>query len=252
MVVEEGVVVSLTRQYLVTNLDNNNEDSRTLVEALAKAGVPQHGDRAPGNTNLAVHRQSVTMAQDSPTKAIVTIEYKTVGDYRNSFIFSGGTNLNQTQTDVDYFGNRISLSYTYPNDYPDENLRGQVYTTAINESVMVPHTTLQATGSLFVDYPNDISRAWAGSVNSTFWAGAPAGYWLCTACNFRPRDVGIGRPHLWEFDWTFEYNPQSWFVVAKIRDPNTGNVPDDVVDGVGIKQVDWYPPYDFNTIFGNT
>jgi len=29
-------------------------------------------------------------------------------------------------------------------------------------------------------------------------------------------------------------------------------VPDDVVDGVGIKTVDWYYTKDFNSLFGNT
>jgi hypothetical protein len=29
-------------------------------------------------------------------------------------------------------------------------------------------------------------------------------------------------------------------------------VPDDVVDGVGVKAVDWYLVKDFNTVFGNT
>jgi hypothetical protein len=180
------------------------------------------------------------------------VEYGTVADFANTFIFSGGASLQQKQTDVDYYGNRISLSYTYPNDYPNEELRGQVYTTAINETVSVPHLTMTATGSLYVEYPNEIALTWLNKVNSTFWAGAPPYYWLCTACNFRGRDIGLGRAHLWEFDWTFEFNPESWIVVAKIRDPNTGTIPDDVVDGVGVKTVDWYQPYDFNIIFGNT
>lgn len=252
MVEAEGVVVSFSTQYMVDGLDNTYADARTLQEALSASGVPALGDKAPGNTNLAVHQRSVDMLQDSTTKARVTIDYKTVADYANSFLFSGGSSIQQKQTDVDRLGNRIQLSWTYPADYPDEKLRGQVYTTAINESVTVPHLTMTATGSLYVDYPNEIALDWINKVNSTFWAGAPPYYWLCTACNFRGRDVGLGRAHLWEFDWTFEFNPDSWYVTAKIHDPQTGTVPDDVVEGTGTKLVDWYVFKDFNSIFGNT
>ena len=253
MVEQEGVIISLTREYLVTGLTNTYGDPRTLQEALNEAGVPQLGASAPGNTNLKVWSRDVRPETDSPTKAVIIVQYKTVADYANSFIFSIGSSIQQTQTDVDRLGNRISLSYTYPGDYePNPDLAGKTFTTAINESVTVPHMTLTATGSLYVDYPNQIALEWLNTVNSTYWAGAPAGYWLCTNCAARGRDIGFGRPHLWEFDWTFEYKPDSWNVVAKIRDPQTGNVPDDVIDGVGVKTVDWYRTKNFNVLFGNT
>ena len=170
---EEGVTRSLVRRFLAEGLNNTNTDNRTLDEALAVSGVPVSGDKAPGNTNLVCHRRTVRPVTGSPTKAEITCEYKTVADWANSFIFSGGTSVNQTTTDVDFYGNRISLSYTYPGDYPVKELQDETYTTSINESVFTPETTLTATGSLYVNYPNEISQTWAGSVNSTFWAGAP-------------------------------------------------------------------------------
>ena len=248
----EGVVVSMTRQFMVTGLTPTGLPT-PMDQAMYLTGtIPQNGDKAPGNTNLAVYQRSYSMVRDTPSACYIDVDYKTVADYANSFIFSGGSSIQQKQTDVDRLGNRIQLSWTYPSDYPDTNLRGQVYTTSINESVTVPHLTMTATGSLYVDYPNQIALEWINTVNSTFWAGAPPYYWLCTACNFRGRDIGFGRPHLWEFDWTFEFNPDSWYVVAKIVDPNTGTVPDDVVEGQGTKLVDWYLFKDFNSIFGNT
>lgn len=249
---EEGVVIALTLVWRTDALTNTYGDNRTLDEALAVSGVPQHGDRAPGNTNLVLHRRTPRPVIDKPTSAEVVCEYKTIADWENSFVFSGGTSLNQIQTDKDIYGNRITLSYTYPSDYPVEDLRSQVYTTSINESVYVPRMTMTATGSLYVNYPNQIAQDWAWHMNSTFWAGWPAGYWMCTACDFTARDIGLGRNHLWKFTWTFELNPQGWPVVAKIIDPNTGNVPDDVVEGTGTKSVDWYPSRDFNELFGNT
>lgn len=251
VVEEEGVVVSMTRVFIVTGLTPTGVPT-PQQQAFSASGVPQHGDTAPGNTNLKVHRRQYEMVQDTPSAAMVTVEYKTVADWANSFIFSGGASIQQRQTDVDRLGNRISLSYTYPSDYPDQELRGQVYTTAINETVTESNLTMTATGSLYVNYPNEIALNWNNTVNSTFWAGAPPYYWKCSQCNFRGRDTGFGRAHLWEFDWTFEFNPQSWAVVAKIRDPNTGNVPDDVILGVGVKEVDWYWTKDFNERFPNT
>lgn len=251
VVEQEGVTISMTRVFMVTGLTPTGLPT-PHVQAFGTSGVPQHGDTAPGNTNLKVHQRSYEMVRDTPSAAMVTVDYKTVADWANSFIFSGGSSIQQRQTDVDRLGNRIQLSWTYPADYPDEQLRGQVYTTAINESVTESNLTLTATGSLYVDYPNEVALDWTNKVNATFWAGAAPYYWKCAACNFRGRDTGLGRAHLWEFDWTFEYNPQSWAIVAKIRDPATGNVPDDVVDGTGIKSVDWYYTKDFNERFPNT
>lgn len=248
---QEGVVVSMTRQFMVTGLTPTGLPT-PADQALSNGGIPQHGEAAPGNTNLRVASRNYTMVQDTPSAAIIDVNYKTIADYANSFIFSGGSSIQQKQTDVDRLGNRISLSYTYPSDYIIEELRNEPFSTSINESVTTPHLTMTATGSLYVDYPNQIALDWINKVNSTYWAGAPPYYWLCTACNFRGRDVGLGRPHLWEFDWTFEFNPDSWYVVAKIIDPNTGRVPDDVIEGVGTKLVDWYLFKNFNTIFGNT
>jgi len=251
VVEQEGVVVSMTRVFMVTGLTATGLPT-PQQQAFVASGIPQHGDSAPGNTNLKVHQRTYEMVRDTPTAAMVTVDYKTVADWANSFVFSGGSSIQQRQTDVDRLGNRIILSWTYPSDYKDIALRGEVYTTAINETVTESNLTLTATGSLYVDYPNIISLDWSNKVNSTFWAGAPPYYWKCSGCTFRGRDIGLGRAHLWEFDWTFEYHPQSWAIVAKIRDPDTGNVPDDVVDGVGIKTVDWYYTKDFNSLFGNT
>jgi len=61
--------------------------------------------------------RQVQAALDSPTKAIGIVDYATVADFANSFIFSGGSSIQQKQTDIDRLGNRISLSYTYPGDY---------------------------------------------------------------------------------------------------------------------------------------
>lgn len=249
---EEGVIVSATEVYRVDGLNNTYADRRTLDEALDASGIPILGDKAPGNTNLAVFRRNVRPIESTPTSCEVVIEYKTVADFQNTFIFSGSTSLNQHNTDVDILGNKITLQYTYPNNYPVEELRGQVYTTRANESVYIPRTVLTASGSLYVDYPTQISSDWVWHMNSTFWAGQAPGYWLCTDCSFVPRDLGLGRAHLWQFTWTFELNPLGWPVVAKIIDPNTGNVPDDVVAGTGTKDVLWYPSKDFNVIFGNT
>ena len=250
-VVEEGVTRSLTKIYRVDGVTQHG-DERALWEALATPGIPQHGEKAAGNTNLAVHRHTLNPVPGTPTSVRVVVEYETVADYRNSFIFSGGASLNQVQTDVDIYGNKISLSYTYPNDYHIEALQGQPLISSINESVYVPRSVCQATGSLHVDYPNQIVEDWAWHMNSTFWNGWAAGYWMCTSCDYTARDIGPGRAHLWEFTWTFELNPLGWPVISKIIDPNKGEVPPDVVYGVGIKPVDWYPSRNFNDIFGNT
>lgn len=249
---EEGVVVAYTTVFRAEGLNNTNADYRTLEEALAASGMPQQGDAAPGNTNLRMFRRTVQPIPGDPTQARVVCEYKTVADWEDSFILSIGTGLNSYQTNTDILGNLVQLSYTYPADYPVEDLQSQTLETAANESVMEPRITLTGTGTLFVYYPLQVTQSWLWHMNSTAWAGWPAGYWLCTACDATPRDIGIGRAPKWRFRWTFELNVRGWPVVAKIVDPNTGIVPPDVVEGVGTKSVLWYPSRDFNELFGNT
>lgn len=249
---EEGVVVSHVTVFRAEGLNNTYADYRTLDEALNVSGMPQQGDAAPGNTNLRMFRRTVQPIAGDPTQARVVCEYKTVADWEDSFILSVGSSLNSVNTNYDIYGNLITLSYTYPSDYPVEDLRSQVLETAIDEPVYIPRVTLTGTGSLYVYYPLQTVQSWLWHMNSTFWAGWPAGYWLCTGCDATPRDVGIGRAPLWRFRWTFELDPRGWAVVAKIKDPNTGIVPPDVIPGTGTKSVVWYASRDFNEIFGNT
>ncbi len=252
LVTEEGVVTSGTFVFRTDDLDNDYADLRTLQEALSATGLPQHGDAAPGNPNLRMFRQSVQPVAGCPTSARVVCEYKTVADWEDSFILSIAGGLNSTQTNTDIHGNIITLNYTYPADYTIEDLQNQPLESAMNETVYEPRVSLTGTGSLYVYYPLPVVQSWLWHMNSTAWAGWPAGYWLCTGCDATARVLGVGMAPLWRFRWTFELNVRGWPVVAKIVDPNKGIIPPDVVPGVGIKPVDWYPSRNFNDIFGNT
>ncbi len=252
LVEDEGVYVSLTRKFLVTSISSGFADTRQLSAAMTAAGVPAWGAYAPGNTNLICTGRKVTMLPDSPTTAMVTCSYIPVAQSQATFIFSGGTNLTQTTTQNDILGNQISVSHTFPVDDEDEDYAGKTKVSGANVSVLIPATTLTATGQLFVDYPDAISRYYVGSMNATYWAGTEPGYWMCTGCNFEGLAVGIGQPHLWRFTFIFEHSYVGWPLQTWYVDPRTGDPPADLVPGVGVKDVFWYGEVDFNYLFPNT
>ncbi len=116
----------------------------------------------------------------------------------------------------------------------------------------MPSTTMTATGTLDVDYPDAISRFYVGSTNSTYWASNPPGYWMCTRCDFEAMAVGVGQVHRWQFTFEFQYSVVGWNVGIVYIDPRTNEPPSDLVEGTGYKNIDWYGSVDFNYLFPNT
>jgi len=248
----EGVQNALERKYLVDNISSATSDTRRLTTALATAGVPVAGNTAPGNTNLICTGRRVRMAPDSTTKAIVTCTYVPVAQSKSTFLFSGGTSLGQTVTQNDIYGNQLSCSHTWPADDPDPEYASETFTQGANASVLVPSTTLTATGTLDVDYPDAVSRGYVGTTNLTYWAGDEPGYWMCTRCDFENLAAGYGQTKRWAFTFEFQHKIDGWAQKIWYTDPRTGEPAPDLVDGTGIKSFLWYGESDFNILFPNT
>lgn len=252
LVEEEGVYTGLTRKFLVTNIPTTYPDTRRLADAMTQAGLPTNGSWAPGNSNLICTGRRVKMAPDSNTQAIVTCSYQPVAQSKSTFIFSGGTQLTQTITQNDIYGNQLSVSHTFPGDDNDADYAGQTKVQGASAPALIPSTTMTATGQLVVDYPDAVSRYYVGSMNSSYWAGSAPHYWMCTRCDFEGKAVGFGQSHVWQFTFEFQHQYTGWPFQIWYTDPRTGRPPADLVPGTGIKDVDWYGEIDFNYLFPNT
>jgi hypothetical protein len=245
----ESYVTSATAHYLVVGLTAT--DTSIIEEALNATNIPANASYMPGNTNLIVTRRDVRINSQDPTKAEVSIQYQSIGEANATFIFSGGTSLTQINTQTDRYGNQITVSHTYGSD-PDPEYSGQTLTQGGDLPVLMPQTTLTATGRLPVAYPLEVSQFWVGSMNGNFWASGNPYTWLCTRADFRAIDLALTRPAVWEFTFEFQHKLDTWIPYAFFVDPRTGKPPAGIVIGTGTKLIDWYGIIDFNVIFGNT
>lgn len=255
---EFGVVTQLTRSAQVTGLNQTN--SSALAAALSASGMPAVGSTAPGNENLVLVRRIPRIRESSPDVADVTLEYVArryaafnywsgLGINNGSlFTWSGGTNLNQTTTQLDRNGNQVTVSHTFAESDPDPAYAGETKTQGADVPVRIPNSTVVGRGMLRASYPDVISKGFAGYLNSNVWAGERPYTWQCVSVDWDPVDTTL-IPRLFEFTFTFEHDPFTHLPQVFYRDERTGRAPDGIASGTGYKYVDFYPAMDFNRFF---
>jgi len=164
------------------------------------------------------------------------------------FTWSGGTNVTQYDTPFDINGALIQVSHTWDGSEEQPGATGRPDSTAESVSVMVPASTAIARGYLQAAYPDLLARSWAGYTNSDIWAGEPPGAWLCSSVTWEPADSSTS-PVTYQFEFAFELKFGGWQPWVWYTNPNTGRPPYNVVDGVGVKQITWYPSRTFWEFF---
>ena len=240
---EDGVKVDMVREYLVTGL--TRADWAVLDEAIDTAGVPtvNTSPNVSGATynNLKMVARTADQVPGTTDTVRVRCRYIPVGRTSYNFIFRGGTSLNQVQTSVDGWGNAVSTSHTYPGgDVGPPSKASQTDTQGANMTVLAPETTYSAEGITNTDYPDRLTRQWVGWVNSDWWAGDAPGTWLCTHVTFEAHDI-TQSPKQWKFLFEFQYDGTGWQPSVIHIDERTGKPPANLVAGVGVKTVAWYP-----------
>ena len=153
----------------------------------------------------------------------------------DEFTFRGSTALQQITTQFDSGGNQISVSHNG-------------VTQGGSVDVLAPGSTLELEFVTASASPGSVSTDWTGKVNSATWQGGAAGTWICTSVNFEPVDQVAATPK-YRFNFTFEYRDDGWDPSVVFIDPETGEPPDGLVDGTGVKTVTYYATKDFNTPF---
>lgn len=241
----EGHVESATRTFYATGGASTN--AAIILEAYAASGIPIAGEWFPGNTNLVCTGRRVELLPGCNRNVKIVCQYVRLGMTKSGFIFSGSTQLGQVNTQLDKFGNQVYVSHTWAGD--DNDWPSQTHLQGMDQSLLIPQSTLTATGQLQVAWPDQVARVWAGSMNSTYWSGSPATYWMCTRVDFSGLDVGLGRLRWWEFTFEFQFSPAGWQPRVFFVDPRTGKPPSSLVPGLGYKFIDWYGLLDFTSIF---
>lgn len=239
----DGQLIRLVSEYHVSGL--TTEDARILAEALTAAGVPAYGDALVGFNYIFVIGRSARLVPGTKDHVVVEVVYELIERQQFNGIFRGSTSLQQIQTQVDRFGTPITVAHFYDGDPVFGT--GTQYQGA-NVSVLAPRTTLRLPTWLYTDWPHALADIWRGRMNSTWWAGAPPLTWLVSDVTFQPANT-FDIPAKWNFEFEFTHDPTGHDPQVAFQDQRTGRPPQDIVDGVGLVTVDWYPELDYNYLF---
>lgn len=239
-----GVWQELSVPFLVTGLTSSSMDDR-YAEAIAAVNLPVGTYAAYPYLGLQVIDHDVTQREGVDHACVVTVTYRRVGSPEaDNFIFSTSTNVQQTETVKDIYGNPIYVQYTYPSNYPNSQLAGRSDTEVGQVKVAIPQRVCVCSGLWPVERPYWMTKLWLGKLNLTPWANEDAGCWLCTRCDSEPVDV-TQSPPLHRFHFEFTCNPFGWEDYAYYKTRDTDLVPSDVVAGVGIKRPTVYQRIEF-------
>ena len=175
------------------------------------------------------------------------MDYVPLAQSGRFFHWFGSSNLGNLTRETDRFGTPISVSHTYAAG--DLAGRGG-YTDTQGGEANVRQQNFQLTGVGIATSNNPIisQSQWLMYTNSRSWWGVNAGFWLCTGVDFEPLDVTL-TPN--RFRWTFKFELTPTRVQPRVYyiDPLTNRTPPDLVEGTGMKNIEWYPQRDFNTVF---
>lgn len=100
------------------------------------------------------------------------------------------------------------------------------------------------------DTPEQEAADWVGVVNSSPFLGGATASWMVVDADYEP--VLLNSPSYtdrYNFEWRFEYNPDGWEPTAVYKNPETGDIPADLVDGTGIKTFEYYDRGNLNYLF---
>lgn len=210
------------------------------------------GDTTTLDSNLRVTSREIAMHPGDNSKMIATINYKAFRDTIppvGSWIPKGNGSLNQIQIAKDLIGFPITVSHTFPTD--DPNWHGQEVTQGAKVNQFRPLAELTYTGLI---RPASIlleQVKYIGKTNSATWNYGAPGLWLCTNFTYELWDKATN-PDTWLCEVTFQADGSRWTQTAVFVDPATGKEPENLVNGVGIKEIVTQYAVDFNNLIPTT
>jgi hypothetical protein len=167
--------------------------------------------------------------------------YPALGE--NPVIEIGGA-LSEVESNLDYQGNIISVSYTYPNDYINDAYKGQTASQSVNVRRLVSDSSI-----IFrlteAQSPESLQPTYQGMLNSAEWRGKGTKTVLCTSITGITTDFGV----TYKNQYVFQYRKDGWDTRAVFISPDTGHPPADLVEDTGTKLVQITGTADFNLLF---
>jgi len=216
-------------------------DMQQLVNAVHAAGVPTLGSRLAGWPSAVLVSRTPEPLGDG--KFMVALVYKDQGELDDPAdqTIEVSTSLRSELTNRNLDGSLIVV------EYGGKKQSGEV-------AIDTPASTMRVHRTES-DNPQYKSAYYTGSINSTAFAlahphmNAP-GSWRCNSIVGSSSDRGRS----WEVDYEFEYDVAGWEEEVSYLDPETGRIPDAVIDGSAAVQADAivtvkkYEALDFNAL----
>jgi hypothetical protein len=238
----QGVVVEASRAYFVT-VDNSTEDGPLIFQALNADTVPSPGTSLNDDLpNVKVEERSPQLVQyeqssDKATFKIgVTYRLQRPEEPEASYTLSGSSSLSQITTQKTRTGEVIDVTYN------DDTQRGEI-------DVFAPEQSIRFGITETTNDPESIVHAWLDHVNAAAWRNLEEKRWLCTGVTYELIDEKSDpKKYNFEYEFTSTVNPDGWVYTVAYKDAD-GNIPNDVVEGTGIKTIEWHPTKDFTTKF---
>lgn len=149
----------------------------------------------------------------------------------------GGTALEQITSEVDKNGAAITVEH------------GGV-TQGGHITVLTPRSTYSTESIEETDDPERVVLRWLGKINSVAWHNGHPKTWLIVRADWELADA-FSDPPVYHFTWEMEYRREKWDpITVAYKDPQTGERPVGLVEGTGLKDINWYDAVSFTAKFG--
>ena len=271
---ENGVVVSIDRVFILSDLRIGIVADEIFQIALAHSDIPLNTAAHPIHTDLFVVSRVPKVL--GPTIVRVTVTYGLPGGsqfdppFGSQYMLSGGASVEQTeralhrldQMDMpgvgDAAGDQITVEYQKPGADKAIVQNGEI-TPFEGRSIMTFGAQIATVA------PWLMAEFWVNKVNSGafFYSQAPRHTWLITDMNYELtiKETPNGYP-IYEMSVTMRHNPDTWDPFVIWIDPETGRPPGPALDsagepiagtgliaGTGYKNVKWHDETGFDALF---
>ena len=221
----------------------SKSETPIFENALAKSIVPEPGASLNNDSpNVKVFRRTpkIVGLDGSNVTVQVTVEYqiqRPESDAPNPL--RGGASLTQIETAKGRDGSQITVTHD------GDTQGGQI-------SVLVAQANFSREIIEQTDDPEAIQNEWIGKVNLNQWKGGSPRTWICSDVQYELVERNDSGTDRYSFTYSFEQsdNPDGWDPTVVYQNAD-GTIPEGLVDGDGIKTIEWYEEKDFNTKFSS-
>jgi hypothetical protein len=242
-----GVYRRLVRRCRVVWGEGSIPPSNYDVLAAALEVCPGPLDIPPEYLYLALTERHAKVVENEPTVVDVDLVYEHVLDGPNQYLVSptygvlygkGKCSVTEKTTNFYYpYGDtaqprtQIAVAHTYgPQDIgsiAQGFVPGLPRTIIQGGEIKIPYPQANFTlkGLLYTDNPWSIASLFINSVNGALWQNQVKYYWLCSTVSWEILDVVN---LLYDFEFEFQGNSDSWYPTVVFNDQRTGRPPHDV------------------------